>query len=238
MKNRSYFWGTFFILSAVLLILNALGLLAGVSIVSLILTLLLIPLIVKSIRYASFSGVLFPLAVIAILFDKQLGIEKLTPWPVLGIALFLSIGLSLLFPKRHKWYKKYDGSHAIPENEFNNVSSEVSDESEINIGARFSGCIRYINSECLKKVNIVSRFAGIKLYFDNAVIDGSSAELDLNVDFAGVDIYIPKTWRIINQADFSMGGIEEKGVRTESGEEKALIVKGRMSFGGLTVHYV
>lgn len=101
MKNKSYFWGTFFILSAVLLILNALGLLAGVSIVSLILTLLLIPLIVKSIRYASFSGVLFPLAVIAILFDKQLGIEKLTPWPVLGIALFLSIGLSLLFPKRH-----------------------------------------------------------------------------------------------------------------------------------------
>ncbi len=238
MKNRSYFWGTFFILSAVLLILNALGLLAGVSIVSLILTLLLIPLIVKSIRYASFSGVLFPLAVIAILFDKQLGIEKLTPWPVLGIALFLSIGLSLLFPKRHKWYNKYGNINAIPENKFNNVSSDVSDESEINIGAKFGGCIRYINSECLKKVNVISRFAGIKLYFDNAVIDGNSAELDLNVDFAGVDIYIPKTWQIINQANFYIGGIEEKGVRIQSGEEKALIVKGRISFGGLTVHYV
>lgn len=90
----------------------------------------------------------------------------------------------------------------------------------------------------LKKVNVISRFAGIKLYFDNAVIDGNSAELDLNVDFAGVDIYIPKTWQIINQANFYIGGIEEKGVRMQSGEEKALIVKGRISFGGLTVHYV
>ncbi|WP_124098134.1 hypothetical protein [Ruminococcus sp. Marseille-P6503] len=238
MKNRSFFWGTFFILAAALIILNALDLLIGVSLVSLIITLLLIPLIVKSVRYASFSGILFPLAVIAILFSEQLGIEKLTPWPVLGIALFLSIGLSLLFPKKYKWYKKYNDAHVIPANEFGSGNSEVSDGSEINIEAKFSGCIRYINSDCLKKVNVNSRFAGVKLYFDNAVIDGSSAELDLNTDFAGVVIYVPKTWTVINKVDFSMGGMEEKGVRIQGGEEKTLIVKGRISFGGLTVHYI
>ncbi|MBO0528685.1 hypothetical protein EXQ29_10995 [Clostridium botulinum] len=50
-----------------------------------------------------FLSVLFPIAFICIIYDKQLGITNITPWTVLIGALLSSIGLSMVFHKRIKW---------------------------------------------------------------------------------------------------------------------------------------
>ena len=42
---------------------------------------------------------LFSLAFLIIVNDELLGLEAITPWPVLGAALLGSLGLNLLFPK-------------------------------------------------------------------------------------------------------------------------------------------
>lgn len=85
----------FFILAGVALILDRTGLLGSVSVWSVVISLLLVPVIVTSVRHLNFWGIFFPMAIMAILFDETLGIEKFTPWPVLGAALLLSVGFHL-----------------------------------------------------------------------------------------------------------------------------------------------
>ena len=105
MKNKNLIWGLFFILAGVALILDRTGLLGSVSVWSVVISLLLVPVIVTSVRHLNFWGIFFPMAIMAILFDETLGIEKFTPWPVLGAALLLS-GIFIYFPLPLQVYPK------------------------------------------------------------------------------------------------------------------------------------
>lgn len=236
MKNRNVFWGVFFILSAVAIILNQLGLLVGVSLTSLFLTILLIPIIVTSLKHMNFSGILIPLAIIGILYDDVLGIQSLTPWPILGAAIFLSIGLSfLIHPKQYHFEKHYGKNEGFDDEE----SIDGTNQEEINLFTKFSGSIKYINSNDLKKVNLDCSFGAMKVYFDNAKIESNEALIDLNVDFAGVELYVPKDWNIVNDVNCIFGGVEEKNKnKRESSTQRTLVLRGRVSFAGVEIIYV
>ena len=54
MKGKNLIWGLFFILAGAAVILSKLGLLGGVSALSVVISLLLIPIIVNSIRRLNF----------------------------------------------------------------------------------------------------------------------------------------------------------------------------------------
>lgn len=54
MKNKNLIWGLFFILAGVALILDRTGLLGSVSVWSVIISLLLVPVIVTSVRHLNF----------------------------------------------------------------------------------------------------------------------------------------------------------------------------------------
>ena len=99
-KNRNnIFWGIIFLLAAVFLLVGKLGYLGGISLFSILFTVVLVAILLKSIPSVNFAGILFPLAFLCILYDKQLHIEALTPWTVLGVALLGTIGLQILFRK-------------------------------------------------------------------------------------------------------------------------------------------
>lgn len=236
MKFRNLFWGVFFILAAVAILLNQLGFLVGISLFHLIITILLIPIIVKSIQYLNFSGILIPLAIIGILYADQLGIQSLTPWPILGIAVFLSIGLSILIhPKKYsdggRWKKRCG--------EFQEESVGNKEEGEVNLSTRFAGSVKYIDSDNLKKVNIDCSYGGMKIYFDHAKIEGEEATINLDVSFSGVELYIPKEWKVIDNVNCILGGIEEKYKNnTTTTENVRLILNGKISFSGVEIIYI
>lgn len=75
------------------LVVSQLGYLPAVGVFSLLFTVVCIAVIVASIPHVHFGGILFPLAFIAIIYDKPLGITAITPWTVLLAALLLTIGL-------------------------------------------------------------------------------------------------------------------------------------------------
>lgn len=237
MKHRNLFWGLFFILAAVLIILQQLGLLIGVNLLSLIITLLLIPIIVKSISHGHFAGILFPVAIIGILYSKQLGIENFVPWPILGVALFLSIGLSFIFPHHRKWNCCEDRKQCDKEEGFTEII-DGPDDSEVNLYTKFGASVKYINSQNLNKVNLDCSFGAMKVYFDNSKIEGNEAIVDLNVDFAGIELYIPKEWKVQNNIDTMLGGVDEKGHKEDKKDAKQLILKGKISFSGIEIIYV
>ena len=103
MKRERIFWGILFILMGIFLVVSKLGYFPNVNALSLLLTAFLAAIIIKSLLHLNFAGILFPIAFICIIYDKQLGITNITPWTVLVAALLGSIGLSMIFHKHIHW---------------------------------------------------------------------------------------------------------------------------------------
>lgn len=233
MKSRNLFWGVFFILAAIAIILNQLGVLEGISLINLVITILLIPIMIKSTKALNFLGILVPLAIIVIIYSDELGIQKLAPMPILGSAIFLSIGLSFLIHPRYSIFEK-DNKHREFEDE---ESINETNKGEVNLFTKFAGSVKYINSNDLKKVNINCSFGAMKVYLDNSELQENEATVKLNVEFAGVELYIPKEWKVIDNVNCLFGGIEEKNNKGKT-EDKKLILTGKVKFAGVEIIYI
>ena len=164
MKKERIFWGLFLVIAGIALIVSKLGYFSGVNLFSLVATVFLVAIIIKSVFKMNFAGILFPLAFIGILFDDQLGITAITPWTVLIAATLGSIGLSIIFPKKKKWYgRNYDYDCNV---------IDVEDDSHIKLETLFSGSVKYVNSDSLEQVDLKCNFGGSTVYFDNAKLNG------------------------------------------------------------------
>lgn len=98
MRSRNWFWGTFFILGAILLGVSQMGLISyHLGFWTVIATLVLAGALIQSLIMLSIGGTVFSVAFLSILYAGPLGIAKLAPWTILGIAILLTIGLSIIF---------------------------------------------------------------------------------------------------------------------------------------------
>lgn len=233
MKKDRIFWGLFFILAAVFVVASKLGYFVGINVMGLVLTVLFVAIIIKSMLSRSFAGVFFPLAFILMIYDKPLGIETLTPWTVLAAALFLSIGCSMIFGKKERMIH---GVHSEHVENFDEVIDEEDGENT-NYIVKWGSGIKYVNTDNFKSANLKCDFGAMKVYFDNAKIQGSEAVINLDMSFGGIELYIPKEWYIDNKANVSCAGIEEKN-RNAATTVGTVILTGNISFSGVTIIYV
>lgn len=230
MKKERIFWGLFFIVGAVALVVNKLGYLGGISLWTVFFTVFLAATLIKSAVHRSASGILFSIAFLCILYDKQLGITALTPWTVLGAALLGSIGCSMLL---QPWKNRHRADHHYDKD----FEQETVEGESMDLSTSFAGSIKYINSDDFKRANVKCSFGAMKVYFDNAVIQGDQAVVVFDVSFAGVELFVPKEWYVDNDVDASFGGIEEKN-RSISTGTPVLRLAGECSFAGITIIYV
>lgn len=236
MKNRKIFWGIFFIVMAVIVIVSRLDILPNVSVFTFLATVIFGWVVIDGIRRRNFYEILFPIAFLCILYDEPLGIELLTPWTVLAAALFLSIGLTLLLgdKKHHK--------HEI-EFEWNSNSNGIGKDSEqcggesVRCENNFGAAIRYIHSDCFCKAHLENNFGTMTVYFDNAIIQGNIADVKVDNNFGEMILYLPKEWRIQNNLEHCFGGVNEHGKPIET-SNATLCLHGDTSFGNVEIYYV
>lgn len=228
MKKERIFWGLFFILGAVAVIVSKLGFFGDIGLWTVFLTVLLVALLIKSVPCRSYSGILFSIAFLCILYAKPLGITAITPWTVLGAALLGSIGCALLF-RPWRRYKCYHHDE--------NFETETIEGDCIHLNTTFASSVKFINSEDFKRAHVSCSFAGLKVYFDHAVIQGDEAVVELDASFCGVELFIPKEWRVETQISTSFGGVEEKNRNISTGSPILRLV-GHCSFGGVTIIYI
>lgn len=233
MKKQRWFWGLFFILSGILLIVSKLQLFSlGVSTWGLLFTIFFIAMFVQSVVYKNVFGSLFSLAFLAIIYDEALGIEALTPWTILLVAFFFGIGIRLLFhPKKNKKYVYEKNDFLYGED----TSSQ--DNSHIHIHTSLASSTKYVNADDFKSAAIQCRLGSLKVYFDHAKIQGNHADLYLDINLSGVELYIPKTWRVVNNVNCSMAGYEEYG-KQDDFIEATLTLHGDVMKSSLTIYYV
>lgn len=232
MKKERMFWGVLFILGAIALVISKLGYFHDINVFSILLTIGLVGISIKSLFSRSFSGILFPIAFICIIYSKQLGISDITPGVVLVAALLGSIGLSMIFSKgpkisynKSKWESyEYD-------------TIDLEDESHIKLHTSFAGSIKYINTEKFEQADLKCSFGSMKVYFDNAILYKGNGVVRLDASFSGIELYIPKTWAINDKTNISFSGIEEKN-KNEPIEGNTLTLVGNISFSGVEIIYI
>jgi hypothetical protein len=229
---KKVFWGLFFLVAGVFIIINQLGY-TNINLFSLLCTIVIIPIFITSLIKFRFFGVLFSLAFLAIIYQKPLGIESIAPWPILLAALFGSIGLSIIFGKNHIYKKCYHWqSHHDCEETIEKV-----DEDEVDLQVSFGSSIKYINSDDFKRANLSSSFGSLKVYFDNAKIKKDNATIRLDISFSGVELYIPKEWKVINKVDATLGAVDFKNTNNID-TKKTVTLTGKVTLSGVEIFYV
>ena len=251
MKKDNIFWGIIFLLAAVALVLGKLGMLGGISVFSLVATVFLGLIIIRSLPTLHFAGILFPIAGLCILYDDQLGISALTPWTVLAVAALGSVGLSMIFGDRARrrcernHVNFHDGQTGAGEfrrhghdgaPDFQVIDEE--DDSYIFHRTTFGASTKYINTLHLKEINLDCSFGAMKVYFDKAGLDNGQAVLWLQANFSGIELYIPREWRVENHINAILGGVDEKSPHYPQENGNLLVLKGNISFAGVDIIYI
>lgn len=234
MKKKKIFWGIFFILAAVFVVISKLGIIPDIGVFSILLTVLMIWIFVEGVRHVNFYEILFPIAFVAIIYDEQLGITELTPWTVLAAALLGSIGLSMIFrsSKKRQWETEWGDNSGI-----SGSSTEQCSGEHIRCENNFGSAIRYVNSDNFCNAHLENNFGSMTIYFDNAVIQGAAAYVEVENNFGETNLYIPKEWKVENCLERAFGSVNEKG-KQEGTSNAVLYIRGEANFGAITIYYV
>lgn len=225
---KKIFWGSFFILSAAFVIMNQMGYYENLSLWTILMTIFLLPILFKSLFKLEFFGVTLSSALLVIIYKGYLNIGDISSMSIILSALLLATGFTILF-KRKKGYN-------CAVDDYDQVIN-VEDESNIKMNVNFSSSIKYINSDDFKTADLNCSFGAMKIYFDNAKMLGDSATVSLNISFAGVELFVPKNWKVINKIDTSLGGVDEKNSSSPT-TEKTLILTGKVNLAGVEIVYI
>ncbi len=232
MDNSRLSVGLSLILCGIALIIYKLGYFSDTNIFTILFTIFLVGIIIKSALKANFAGILFPIALICIDYDEQLGITAITPWTVLIAALLGSIGLSMVFNKHPKWAHRK--SNWDP-SKFNTIDTE--DESHIKLKTSFAGSIKYINTDKFEQADLKCSFGAMKVYFDNAVLHEGKGVVIIESSFSGIELYIPRNWTVEDISTTSLSSVTEKN-RNEGTADNILTICGDISFSGVEIIYI
>ena len=233
MKRERVFWGIVLIFASISLIIKKLGYLGDINIFTIVLTIFLIGIRIKSIFKRSFAGILFPIAFICIIFADKLGITEITPWPILIAAALGSLGLSMIF---HNKPNKYINNHHDWGSKNSSVTYEEY-ENTIKLKTSFGASTKNINSLNVERVDINCGFGHMEVYFDNTTLKDGRGTIMIETAFSNIELYIPKSWTIENKANMAFGGLNEKNKNVKT-SENILTIAGDIHFAVVDIIYV
>jgi len=252
MRNRNgIFWGLFLLLSAAILVASQLHLIAYTfSVWTLIATILLVAVLLKSLIYFMIPGTVFSLAFLAILYAKPLGITALVPWTVLGAAILVSIGLSMIFRPwlvkhrpwmNHKYHQNYyrghHGSYRVNFDSHVDPDVKTVDAPDVDVYVKMGSSIRYVKSDDFKVSNIDVTMGDAKVYFENLNVQDTST-INVNNSLGGVELYIPSSWNIVKELDNNLANVDEIGSPLIDADSPIIYIKGLVSLGNLKITYI
>lgn len=252
-KKKDIFVGLVFVVIAVFVIIGSMGLFGDISVWSILFTFFLVIWLVKGLLKLRWGSILFPLAFMAIMYDEILGIENLTPWPVLFAAFFGSIGLDILFKgvRRRIFKGKKNGSFEMSwdsdkksfEMEYDSegkgevLVEQSEDEYTFSSDVAFGSVSKYIKSQCLRKVNIDNAFGSTIIYFDDVILENGTAKVNIDNAFGEVKLYVPAAWSVRIISDESFGKVKETGIAAAVSSNH-LNMKCDTAFGIIEIIYI
>ncbi|MCL2609689.1 MAG: cell wall-active antibiotics response protein [Treponema sp.] len=187
-------------------------------------------MLINCIVRLNFSTVLIPLAVLYYCFWEALGLPRISTWALILVAAFGTAGLGSLFPHRHavKAKRQWKEGPIFP----------AGTEGNSSLSASFGNAHHRLPPGPLESVGIQCSFADMKVDFEDAEPKDGSATVSVTCSFGRVRLLVPGHWRIENEIDCSLGGVEIHDKAAEIGEgSPKLILCGNVSFGNVEIRY-
>jgi predicted membrane protein len=156
---------------------------------------------------------------------RQLDLLGDNAWDYIWPALIILVGLSLLLrPAFRRPGGGADGN--IPEIR----------ENDVDMSSILGGMKRRIESQNFKGGHVTAILGSLELDFRGAGLDGGKATLDATAILGGVDIFVPRDWKVVLAGMPILGGFEDKRPAVaEAGAKATLYVKGAAILGGITI---
>jgi len=231
MKNRNLFWGSLLILAAIFMITNQLGFFISINPFRLIITVFLVFIIIKNIPRLHFTNILLPLALLLILYKNNIGLSNLSSWAILGAACLASIGFSMIIKPR-----KHSRKHYVYDNDYNETTEDINDNI-ISGSVSFGSDTKYLYSDHLERADFSCSFGSLKVFFDHARLSPGGAEVYIDASFASVDLYIPRTWQVVDHISTSLANVNGRG-GSEDPTAPILKLTGNITLSSVQIKYI
>ena len=231
MNKYKLFFGFGFLLTAVLIILDVVGVIptllgavGEVSIFALILGLLLLTYALERLFRGRISAIFFPLAFIFMLFEKNVavlcGLEDaniVNNWLVLLIALLLHVGVAILLPSRN--WSRGRRKHTVSREENLLSSSTI-----------------YVNCDGFTPNTVGNKLGECIVHFQNVDQYKGGQTLTVSNSLGSMTINVPVTWTLVTDVDNNMGSIDTPMYSDNGGP--ILYIKGENNLGNLEIRFV
>lgn len=235
MKHNNWFWGVFFVLAAVFVVASqvASNSFAQLGFWSILAAVALAAMFIQSLVKLNYFGVFLSLALTYWIFQLPLHLFIISPWLLILAAVLLSIGFHIIFSKHTKcqYVSRHgkDEYHTVEEIDDNNPYVKVS------LGASS----KYLHADSLKSGQFYCNLGSLEVYFDQVQLDPNGAEIYVDCSLGAINLYFPKTWRVIDKLNSSLGGVKNE-TRFNNPHENApqVTVTGNVSLGAVEVHYI
>jgi len=194
MNKDRIFWGSCFLLIAVLMVTNQIWGTFEIGLFKGIVTIFCAAFIIRSIPAVSFFGILLPVALILTMYRNDFGLE-IDNYVIWSSAVLSSIGLELIFKDAKK---KLNNKRQINKSKALFESSNVTGE-HIKLKNAFGHTTKYINSDSFLTGKFENSFGSFSVYLNNAIIQNGEAKIRVENSFGEMNIYIPKDWKAENK---------------------------------------
>lgn len=101
--------------------------------------------------------------------------------------------------------------------------------------AFMAGVVRKVVSAEFRGGDMTAVMGGVKLDLRGARAVPDGAVLDVLVCWGGIDIRVPDTWRVVNQATVMLGGLEDRSKLPPADTRDILIIRGLVIMGGIEI---
>ncbi|MBD5430694.1 hypothetical protein [Lactobacillus sp.] len=185
--------GIIFIVLAVLILIDALNILPGPWGQHLGLTFFFLVIFIFLIRWRlTFLATLF-LSFIIMLHKTGMGMTHVSNWTILGIAILIGIGLSLLYHPYVRYIQRLiKGEEPVP---FSTLQERDDDADAITIYSRLSDTSRTISGE-FEKIKINAKLSNLDLHMDQALLATPTGKINIKAESSDLILYIPLEWKI------------------------------------------
>jgi hypothetical protein len=233
MKHNNWFWGVFFVLAAVFVIVGAVTSFAQIGFWSIIAAILLAAVFIQSLIHLNYFGVFMSLAVAYWIFQQPLNLFIISPWLLILSAILLSIGFHIIFRKHSKCqYVKRHGDDDY-------TTIEEIDDNTPYVKVSFGASSKYLHADALKGGQFHCSLGELKVYFDQVQLHPDGAEIYVDCSLGAISLYFPRTWRVVNRLHGGLGGVNEDTQRnTPDPNAPQLVVTGNVSLGAVEIHYI
>ena len=231
MKKFSFnkiFWGIALIVAAIVLLLDATGILTPfksavgeISLLSIVLAVIILYLIVRWAIRGQIGRLFIPLALLFMLFEPNIAYlmgrtdpaeaDLISNWILLLCAVIFTVGFYLIFGK-----KSTEGARVIKGEKILGNNNEYID------CADFTGTKRIENN-----------LGAYNVYFNNAEKYEGNGTLIIENNLGETKVYVPNTWKIDSNFYNSLGSVSTIG--NDSPDGPVIYIRGENNLGSVQI---